>query len=177
MVQRADANSGLRRRRGRHGQLHELRLRRGQWTLWGEPSGSSRLDLPAFGRQTQSRAVTCLAVSGNTATWVTELLPNSFGLTVGKLTVVDNGPTGSGLDSYAAAGYLTPQDCASPETGALGTEPLLTGDIVVVDAPPLPTSQDQCEKGGWQTYGLFKNQGDCVSFVATGGKNAPAISP
>jgi hypothetical protein len=38
--------------------------------------------------------------------------------------------------------------------------------------PPLPTSKDQCKKGGWQNWGgLFKNQGDCVSFVATGGTN------
>ena len=141
------------------------------------PSGSSRLDLPAFGLHTQSRAISCLSVSGNTATWVTELLPNSFGFTFGKLTAVDNGPAGSGVDTYAAAGYQTPQDCSSPETGALGTQPLLTGDIVVVDAPPLPTSRDQCKNGGWQVYGFFKNQGDCVSFVATGGKNPPAGSP
>ena len=31
-----------------------------------------------------------------------------------------------------------------------------------------------CKNGGWQTYGIFKNQGDCVSYVATGGKNPPA---
>lgn len=37
----------------------------------------------------------------------------------------------------------------------------------------LPTRTDQCKAGGWQQYGLFKNQGDCVSFVATGGKNQP----
>ena len=24
---------------------------------------------------------------------------------------------------------------------------------------------------GWMTYRVFKNQSDCVSFVATGGKN------
>ena len=29
-------------------------------------------------------------------------------------------------------------------------------------------------KGGWQSYSVFKNQGDCVSFVATGGKNLAA---
>jgi hypothetical protein len=40
--------------------------------------------------------------------------------------------------------------------------------------PALPTDQDQCKKGGWQTYGVFKNQGDCVSFVATHGRNQPA---
>ena len=42
-------------------------------------------------------------------------------------------------------------------------------------APPLPTSKDQCKNGGWQNYGTtFKNQGDCVSFIATGGKNKPS---
>jgi hypothetical protein len=36
---------------------------------------------------------------------------------------------------------------------------------------------DLCKNGGWQTYGIFKNQCDCVSDVATGGKNPPAGSP
>jgi hypothetical protein len=40
-------------------------------------------------------------------------------------------------------------------------------------APPVPTSKDQCKMGGWQAFGIFKNQGDCVSFVATGGHNPP----
>jgi len=36
-----------------------------------------------------------------------------------------------------------------------------------------PTSKDQCKKSGWVTFNnpSFKNQGDCESFVATGGKN------
>ena len=36
-----------------------------------------------------------------------------------------------------------------------------------------PTNKDQCKDGGWQTFDnpTFKNQGDCVSFVATGGKH------
>lgn len=37
-----------------------------------------------------------------------------------------------------------------------------------------PTSKDDCKKDGWKNFGTFKNQGDCVSFVATGGKNLPA---
>ena len=44
------------------------------------------------------------------------------------------------------------------------------------DPPPVPTRKDQCKNGGWQSYGVFKNQGDCVSFIATGGKNQPAGS-
>ena len=39
---------------------------------------------------------------------------------------------------------------------------------------PLPTNTDQCKNDGWQTFGMFKNQGDYVSFVATRGKNPPA---
>ena len=38
---------------------------------------------------------------------------------------------------------------------------------------PLPTSTDQCKNGGWTQYAGFKNQGDCVSYVATLGKNQP----
>ncbi len=36
-----------------------------------------------------------------------------------------------------------------------------------------PTNKDECKKGGWMTFNnpAFKNQGDCVSFVATGGRN------
>ena len=37
------------------------------------------------------------------------------------------------------------------------------------------TSKQQCMDGGWQSFG-FKNRGDCVSFVATGGKNPPSGS-
>lgn len=40
----------------------------------------------------------------------------------------------------------------------------------------VPTSKDQCKKGGWSNLTdnngtPFKNQGDCVSFFATGGRN------
>jgi Tol biopolymer transport system component len=35
------------------------------------------------------------------------------------------------------------------------------------------TTKDQCKNGGWRSYPGFENQGDCVSFVATGGKNPP----
>jgi hypothetical protein len=42
-------------------------------------------------------------------------------------------------------------------------------------APPRPTSIEQCKNGGWHQFDAFKNQGDCVSFVATGGRNRPAL--
>src|SRR5438094_1826944 len=44
-----------------------------------------------------------------------------------------------------------------------------------VPAPSTPTTKDQCKNGGWKTFTnpAFKNQGDCVSFVATHSKNPP----
>ncbi len=34
-------------------------------------------------------------------------------------------------------------------------------------------TKDQCKNDGWKSYDVFKNQGDCVSFVATVGKGKP----
>lgn len=43
-----------------------------------------------------------------------------------------------------------------------------------------PTTKDACKEGGWKNFtfapGPFKNQGDCVSYFATGGKNQAAGS-
>ncbi len=39
--------------------------------------------------------------------------------------------------------------------------------------PPPPTTTEQCKNGGWKAFPGFTNQGDCVSFVATKGKNPP----
>jgi hypothetical protein len=48
-------------------------------------------------------------------------------------------------------------------------------NVTIQSVRLLPTSKDQCKKGGWRTFGsVFKNEGDCVSFVATKGRNAPA---
>jgi hypothetical protein len=42
-----------------------------------------------------------------------------------------------------------------------------------VQVPTPQTAKDQCKNGGWQNFTSpsFKNQGDCVSYFATGGKN------
>jgi hypothetical protein len=56
-----------------------------------------------------------------------------------------------------------------------------TVDDVKLLVSTLPEIKDECKKGGWETFvnvntgqQIFKNQGDCVSFVATQGKNPPA---
>jgi hypothetical protein len=120
-----------------------------------------------FGTFFQSTSVDCLAVSGNIATFAGALGPNTFDLTHYKVTVEDNGPTG---DTVGITATTTPFDCAEP----LGPEfalPLTDGEIVVVDAPALPTSKQQCKNGGWRDFGdTFKNQGQCVAFVQRGPK-------
>ena len=41
------------------------------------------------------------------------------------------------------------------------------------DACDPPATQAECAGGGWKNYGAsFKNQGDCVAFVKTNGRNA-----
>jgi len=47
----------------------------------------------------------------------------------------------------------------------------------VTDYPPaavytlLPTSMNECKDGGWQYLAPLKNQGACVSYVASNGKS------
>jgi hypothetical protein len=124
----------------------------------------------------------------------------------GFLEVVDNGSPGVGRDTLAHESHnveilfnpsadvpltscpasITPglvlptgplplaPDASDPDWGRFSG---LRQDFVVVDTKPLPTSTDQCKNGGWRTYGVFKNQGDCVSYVATKGKSPPANTP
>ena len=44
---------------------------------------------------------------------------------------------------------------------------------------PAPTSKGECKNGGYRTFTAlaFRNQGDCVSFVATEGRNPPRTAP
>lgn len=113
--------------------------------------------------------VRCLNVIGDIA--VMKVYTSQFGLL--DVTVRDisgSPPSRDVIEVNFSTG--SPTDCSSP-VSALATFTVETGDIVIVDAPPLPTAKDQCKNGGWRQYG-FRNQGHCVSFVATGGKNPPA---
>jgi hypothetical protein len=130
------------------------------------PSGTVEF----FGR---SGPVTCLEVSGNTA-YVATLNPLFSDLT---FKFVDGGPPGSGLDRADGffSNLLSSANCAyfPPEQPPRNpvTNQSVEGDIVVVDATPLPTSKEQCKNGGWKSYGTtFKNQGQCVAFVERGPK-------
>jgi hypothetical protein len=72
--------------------------------------------------------------------------------------------------SFTASSSSTVISFESLENDGTCAGPLV--DNVWVMAQP-PTNADQCKQGGWKAYGVFKNQGDCVSFVATQGRNPP----
>jgi hypothetical protein len=58
-------------------------------------------------------------------------------------------------------------------TGTLDEGAILTTGV---GGPPPPTSKARCKHDGWKNFPQFKNQGACVSFVATHGKNPPSGS-
>jgi hypothetical protein len=120
--------------------------------------------------------VTCLAVSGNRAAIGAAGIDHITGLpAVALMTVVDGGPANSGLDTFNAGEGLVlppPEPQPTPDCPAASfsdQHAVTNGDIVVQDAP----SKDDCKHGGWRNFPGFKDQGDCVSFVATGGKRPP----
>jgi hypothetical protein len=156
-----------------------------QFSATSSPTGASPSGTASweqFGAFHFEGTVSCLAVSGNRAVIGIDVDTAASTLSFAGffLTAVDGGPAGSGLDSFdatptalTAAGDIVPTDCTFPFTPFAPSQ-VTSGDIVVHDAPPLPTSNDECKNGGWRAFGVFKNQGDCVSFVATHGKNGPA---
>jgi hypothetical protein len=155
------------------------------------PGGTTRAETSA----------TCLSVSGQvaiigvTGTW------QRFGATgfelpiAGLVRVVDAGGPDSGADTFQFAIETGPEGGPPPPAPTIcatfpGTFPVgpqspfffpdftnQTGDVVVADTRSLPASKDQCKNGGWRAFAVFKNQGDCVSFAATGGENPAANSP
>ena len=63
---------------------------------------------------------------------------------------------------------------ADPPIATLPPPPRPGHPLLNVSASLAPLTMDDCKSGGWQEFGVFKNQGDCVSYVATGGRNQPA---
>jgi len=116
--------------------------------------------------------VTCLSVSANRAIIGIDNSLGFQGLGRPVFIVVTDG-TPDSIGAFVPGSGEPPTVCPPSVVENTIPERIISGDITVVDAPPLPTSKDQCKNGGWQTFGIFKNQGDCVSFVATHGKNPP----
>jgi hypothetical protein len=131
------------------------------------PSGYAIIDFVVFGSahfHVEGR-VTCLSVSGNQAVVGFELDPNlsNFPAVGAIIEVTDNGPPGSNPPDVFNSGPVSDPTSCTPRLIS-PTLDVFEGDVLVVDAPPLPTSTEQCKNGGWKQFG-FKNQGACVSFV------------
>jgi hypothetical protein len=129
------------------------------------PTGTARFVSEPFQIRLEG-SVTCLRVSRNRA--VIGMITTTG--TPVFIDVTDGTPDLVGL-VFPVAPPAAPCPAPGIQPSAL---PILSGDIVVTDAQPFPTSKNECKNGDWRTFGVFKNQGDCVSFVATKGKNQPS---
>jgi sugar lactone lactonase YvrE len=89
----------------------------------------------------------------------------------GSVYVTNSGERSVSQYDVGAGGALSPK---SPPAVAAGDFPF---EVAVSPLARMPTNKDQCKHNGWRAFGVFKNQGDCVSFVATGGKNPPDGPP
>jgi choice-of-anchor C domain-containing protein len=161
---------------------------------WTAQDGSMSIDLSGADAGTISQ--TFATTIGNTYTV-------SFGLSgnpAGPPTVktLDVSATGGTLSSYTydasanalpntmnwtTATYSFLATSASTTLSFISTTATAFGPAIdnVVVTETVPVKND-CKHGGWQTMidntgGHFKNQGDCVSYFATGGKNLGALPP
>jgi hypothetical protein len=176
------------------------------WSLTADarsgPAGEAPLGTMVFtervvggpGALTYDTNVTCLSVSGRTAiVGVAGTLTFArFGImtwVAGHVRVIDGGGPGSGQDTFEfdlTVGPVPPFEPPSPpQPGPTDCSTFQQGgtvfsndegDLIVTDAQPFPSSKEQCKNGGWRNYPGFKNQGDCVSFVATKARN-PRANP
>ena len=98
-----------------------------------------------------------------------QVCASSFG-SGGSYTFIGNYTITGGTGIYSGATGTGTVNTFQPTQ----TSPFTGSEDGTIDV--LPTSTDQCKNGGWQNYTdgngtPFKNQGDCVSYVATRGTN------
>jgi FlaG/FlaF family flagellin (archaellin) len=146
--------------------IHDINITAQSGAAGENASGSVSF---AIGELAVSGTVTCLRVTGPDQGAGTPTAPTTavlqflaFGFIPDVLELVDKGGNGADLMTEGAPPSTT--DCPAPIGGAISGIRLTEGRAVVFDAPPLPTSKEQCRNGGWQQFG-FKNQGQCVAFV------------
>lgn len=170
-------------------------------SYWVASDGSRSIDLNSTGPGTIAN--TFQTTPGNTYVVRFDLSANPAGGALLATVSVDADATGAAPQQYSfdtaarantlgnmkwderqyvltATGVSTTITFSSLVAGAYGpaldnvrvTEQTASGD--------LPSSKAECLRGGWRTLedhlgNGFKNQGDCVSYVATGGRNLGAM--
>jgi hypothetical protein len=95
----------------------------------------------------------------------------------GAVTCYSSTSTMSSTDQFGVAFSTTPTGSPIAIDHLFSPGQLNVRATVDVASNPVVTSADECKNGGWQTLTdslgtAFRNQGDCVSFVRTGGKNS-----
>jgi len=137
------------------------------------------------GLQTDVGTVSCLAVSGNRASIGVDF-EGFFGVGAHAAVLYVEDLGGETQDKIGVQnlpeGVSAPSVCPTTRPPQVTLQPTFAIDfddwhIIIVDAPARPSNKGQCRNGGWRDYPGFRNQGDCVSFVATKGTNPPASSP
>lgn len=162
-------------------------------TYWPAPDGAMSIDMSgadagvlsqSFDTTIGNTYTVAFLMSGNPAgaPAIKTLEVSATGGTVGLYT---HDTTGTDLTSmvwapqeysFLATSASTTLSFVSTTAGAFGPA------IDNVDVTEDVAMKDDCKNGGWQTMidtagNGFKNQGDCVSFFATKGKNPGALAP
>ncbi len=162
-------------------------------TYWPALDGSMSIDMSGAdaGTLSQTFATTIgntytvsFYLSGNPAgpPTVKTLDVSATGGTVGSYTYDTTGNDLTRMNwtletySFLATSASTTLSFVSTTAGAYGPA---IDNVVVTETVPV---KDDCKNGGWQTMidnagNSFKNQGDCVSYFATKGKNLGALPP
>jgi choice-of-anchor C domain-containing protein len=162
-------------------------------TYWHAQDGAMSIDMS--GADAGAISQTFATTIGNTYTVSFYLSGNPAGPPTVK--TLDVGATGGTVSHYTfdttasalanmnwmAESYSVLATTTSTTLSFVSTTPGPFGPAIdnVVVTETVPTKSD-CKQGGWQTMidgvgNHFKNQGDCVSYFATGGKNLGALPP
>jgi hypothetical protein len=127
----------------------------------GAPSDITGLDV--FAHQNNFEGNTAAGIRNDGLGGTFNATCNWWNSASGPRNAGNPGGTGDTVDGTGPGGVnFTPWLTAPAPSGACN------GPLV---GPP--TSKDQCKDGGWRSFNnpTFKNQGDCVSYVATGGRH------
>lgn len=162
-------------------------------TYWPAPKGAMSIDMSGAGAGTLSQ--TFDTTIGNTYTVSFLLSGNPVGepaiktldvsATGGTVANYSHDTTGTDLTSmvWTPETYTFLATTANTTLSFISTTATAWGpaidNVAVTESVP---ETDDCKNGGWQTMidnagNSFKNQGDCVSFFATKGKNLGALPP
>jgi choice-of-anchor C domain-containing protein len=164
-------------------------------SYWPASNGSRSIDLNGF--DTGAISQTLATTIGNTYDVTFDLSGNPAGPpTIKTLDVGATGaPTvGYQFDTVAVRNTLADMKWAPQTYSFLATSSStvlsFTSTIAGAFGPALDNvnvteivpTKDDCKNGGWATIidiqgNSFKNQGDCVSYFATGGKNVGSVAP